>query len=214
MKVCILTDNSKSWFIPFGEKLTASFQELGHDAVYVFDKTQIPEGDICFLLSCTKIIPPKILKRNKHNIVVHASDLPTGKGFSPLQWQILEDKNEIMLTLFEAEEGVDSGPFYFKSKIHLNGTELYNELRTILAEKIIEMCLYFVNNTEILKPILQSGQSTYYNKRTNADDEINPYKTIAEQFNHFRIADNQHYPLWFNYKGQKYFIKISKTANY
>ena len=44
---------------------------------------------------------------NKNNIVVHASDLPKGRGFSPMSWQILEGKNKIKLSekiLFAVED--------------------------------------------------------------------------------------------------------------
>ena len=92
MLITILTDNSKSWFVAFGNELKNELEKSGNDVIYVFDKNEIREGDICFILSCTRIIDEEFLKRNKNNIVVHASDLPDGKGFSPLQWQILERK--------------------------------------------------------------------------------------------------------------------------
>lgn len=92
MIINILTDNKKSWFIPYGYTLQSKLQELMHNVHFVFDKNDIHEGDICFLLSCSKIIEKEYLERNKNNIVVHASDLPKGKGFSPLQWQVLEGK--------------------------------------------------------------------------------------------------------------------------
>ena len=43
-----------------------------------------------FLLSCSKKL--KNLKAYDHNIVIHANDLPRGKGWSPLTWQVLEEK--------------------------------------------------------------------------------------------------------------------------
>ena len=179
-------------------------------AEYVFNKSEIKEGDVCFLLSCSRIIQEEYLQKNIYNIVVHASDLPQGKGFSPLQWQILEGKDEIVLTLFEVVKEVDAGPYYFKDKITFTGTELYEELRLILAEKIIEMCLYFIENKDTLKPTVQKGEESFYKRRTEKDDEIDPNITINEQFNHFRIADNENYPLFFWSRGEKYFIKIYK----
>lgn len=210
MLITILTDNQKSWFIPFGHILKSKLVDLGLDVVYVYNKNEIRQGDICFLLSCSRIVEENYLKRNKNNIVVHASDLPKGKGFSPMQWQILEGKNEIILTLFEVVKEVDAGPYYFKEKITFDGTELYDELREKLANKIIDMCIYFVKNKDNLNPIEQIGEESFYRKRTRKDDEIDPKKTLEELFNHFRIADNENYPLYFDYKGKKYIIKIFK----
>lgn len=210
MIISILTDNPKSWFIPFGMKLKLKLENLGNEVYYLYDKKNIKNGDVCFLLSCSKIVENEYLRRNKNNIVVHASDLPQGKGFSPLQWQILEGKNEIVITLFEAVEKVDSGPYYFKDKIIFDGTELLDELREKLGNKIIDMCEFYIKNRENLNPIEQTGQESFYRKRTEKDDEINPSKSIVELFNHFRIADNENHPLWFKLKGHTYFIKIYK----
>lgn len=211
MKITILTDNKHSWFVPFGKILEDELKRNGHSVNYVFNKKEIRKGDICFLLSCSRIVNNEYLKRNKSNIVVHASDLPKGKGFSPLQWQILEGKNEIPVTLFEVVEKVDAGPYYLKEKIVFDGTELYSELRSKLGKKIIDMCIYYVDNFVKLKPIEQKGDETFYRRRTVKDDKIDPYKSIVEQFNHFRIADNDNFPLWFEYKGTKYNVFIKKS---
>ena len=212
MKITILTDDINSWFVSYGKKLVKNLKNQNHQVLYVFDQSEIKNGDVCFFLSCTRVVKEEFLKMNKYNIVVHASDLPKGKGFSPLQWQILEGKDEICLTLFEAVNEIDAGPFYIKDKLLLKGNELYLELRMKLGIKIIDMCTFFINNISKLKPIKQSGNSSYYRRRNSSDDELNINKSIKEQFNHFRIADNQNYPLWFEYKKNKYIIKIDKVG--
>jgi len=208
--ITILTDNSKSWFIPYGKILESKLYGLGHEVLFVNSKKQIETGDICFLLSCSRIVEQEYLNRNNHNIVVHASDLPEGKGFSPLQWQILEGKDEITLTLFEAADDVDAGPYYIKDEVRYHGTELYSELREKLALKIIEMCVEYINGYKTMKPKKQYGEESFYRKRRKEDDEIDPYDTIENQFNHFRIADNDNYPLYFHFRGEKYYLKVYK----
>ena len=86
----------------FGKELQANLEELGHQVSLVHNISDIKNGDICFILSFSKILNEVILKKNSNNIVDHASDLPTGKGFSPMQWSVLEGNNHIVLTLFEA----------------------------------------------------------------------------------------------------------------
>lgn len=87
------------------------------------------KGDILVLLGCEKIIKDAILKKNRHNLVVHESALPEGKGWSPLTWQILEGKNEIPITLFEAVQNVDAGQIYLQRKMIFKGWELVDDLR-------------------------------------------------------------------------------------
>jgi len=213
MKISILTDNHTSWFVHYGKILEQELIILGHEVKYVFNKFDLEAGDICFLLSCSRIIEDKFLLLHKNNIVVHASDLPKGKGFSPLQWQILEGSNNIILSLIEAVTEVDAGPIYFKHSVLFKGHELYNELRNVLGLEIIVMCVKFVNQYNQLKPVRQNGESTFYKKRTDLDDQVDPSKSIIELFNHFRIADSQNYPLYFNLYGHKYLIRIEKSLN-
>lgn len=213
MRITILTDHAKNWFIPYGQQLLDKLKEARYDVCYVFKATDVQPGDICFLLSCLRIVPPSVLSLNKNNIVVHASDLPKGKGFSPMQWQIAEGQNGITLTLFEVVEKVDAGPYYIKDVLKFDGTELLNELREKMAMKIIDMCLQYVNNYGRITAMEQSGEESFYRRRTVADDELDINKTIAEQFNHFRIADNEAYPLYFYYKGEKFILKIYKQQD-
>jgi len=208
VRITLLTDNPDSWYVPYGQVLCDRLRQAGHEVTYVFRKEELPRGDICFLLSCSRIVGKPHLERHRHNIVVHASDLPRGKGFAPLQWQILAGADEIPVTLFEAVDEVDAGPYYLKSVIRFDGTELYNELRAKLAEKINAMCLEFVERLDQLVPIPQSGAETFFRRRTRDDDELSVEKTIAEQFNHFRIADNERHPLFFRFRGRKYYLKI------
>ena len=213
MKITVLTDSLQSWFIPYGKMLVEQLQSAGHEAQYVFAAKDVTAGDVCFLLSCVRLVPLSVLGLNKNNIVVHASDLPKGKGFSPLQWQILEGSNEIPLTLFEVVEGMDAGPYYIKETLHCDGTELLDELREKMALAINEMCLRFVAQRDTLEAIPQSGEETIYRRRRDADDELNIHRSIAEQFNHLRIADNEAHPLYFHYKDKKYILKIYKETD-
>ena len=166
------------------------------------------------MLSCTKIVKKKILDLYKHNIVIHASDLPKGKGFTPLKWQILEGENDIPITLFEAVEAMDAGKYYFKDYIHFDGHELLEELHTKLGEKVCQMAIRYVNECDNLVGIEQQGDETTYRRITHEDDELDINKTIKDQFNHFRIADNDRFPLWFCYKGHEYILRITKKITY
>lgn len=214
MNITILTDNPTSWFIPYGTALQEALRVSGHETTYVSRREEIRAGDICFLLSCVRIVEEEYLVRNRHNIVVHASDLPQGKGFAPLQWQILEGKQEIVLTLLEAVKAPDAGPYYLKSCVTFDGSELHDELRDKLGWKISEMCSDFVARCDSLVPIPQLGQDSSYPRRTAKDDELDIHKSILEQFNHFRIADNDRCPLYFRHLGHKYILKVYKDGSH
>ena len=203
--IAILTSPNQ-WFVEYAKKLQSIL-----NAKLFFDNKDIKESfDILFILSYHKIIEKKYLKKNRHNIIIHESNLPKGKGWAPIFWQILEGKNEIVFTMFEADKKVDSGPIYMKKTLKLDGYELNPELREKQAKQIINMCLEFVNNYEKYKnPTPQEGEESLYPKRTPKDSKLD-IKSIKEQFNLLRIVDNENYPAFFEIDGHKYILKIYK----
>ena len=206
--ISILTDQT-SWMNKYNVFLKNALEELGHTVLCVSKPEELPEGDIAFFLSCFNIVTKKFLAKNKHNIVVHASDLPKGKGWSPMTWQILEGKNVIPITLFEASEKCDAGDIYFKDTIKLNGDELIEEWQDLLGNKIVEMSINFVKNYKNLTPFSQTGKESFYNRRLPKDSELDINKTIKEQFNLLRVVDNERYPAYFVYRNKKYILRIS-----
>ena len=208
MKIGILTSPNQ-WFIPYAKQLSKQIK----NSKLLFNHTKIEDGfDVLFILSYHKIIPENILQKNRHNIVIHASDLPKGKGWSPMFWQILEGKNEIPFTMFEASIGIDNGDIYMKKTLHLEGFELNEELRKKQANFTIKMCLEFLNNYEKYKiPKPQIGEESFYPKRTAQDSRLDIDKTIKEQFNLLRIVNNTEYPAFFEIDGHRYILKIEKA---
>ena len=213
MYISVLVDSTNSWFCEYAEKLVKAFLDEGHKVEYAHNSKDLVGGDICFLLSCVKLVRSSVLAKFKHNIVIHASDLPKGKGFTPVKWQILEGKNQIPITLFEAVEAMDAGDYYFKDAINLTGYELLDEIHSLLGKKVCEMALRYVKEYNNWIPIKQEGEETIYKKRTIEDDELDITKTIESQFNHFRIEDNERFPLWFRIGNHKYILTISRWVD-
>jgi len=209
VKITILVDNEKSWFLSYAENLVKLLSKH-HKVSLVNRYSRIKPGDCLFLLSCLKILPKHILKLNKNNIVIHGSDLPKGRGFSPIIWQILENKKKIVLTLFEANSKFDTGKFYFKDSIRLRGDELLDETHRIVGNKIIHMAFKFIKERHSLIAKEQIGKPTYLRKRTENDDLLPVNESIAHIFDRLRVVDNRLYPAYFFFRGFKYILKIYK----
>lgn len=210
MLVQILVDNPNSWIVPYAKKLVKELNENQKidEALLLFKHNEVLKGDILCLLSCERIF--KGLNLNKFNLVVHESDLPKGKGWSPVTWQVLEGKNRIPVTLFEATKDVDAGAIYKQDFIILNGDELLPEIKHkqgVITNKLIHQ---FVENYPNVKGKPQEGESTYYEKRNAESSELDIKKTIKEQFNLLRVCDNDRYPAYFVLNGVKYTLKVEK----
>ena len=113
----------------------------------VHNPRDLVAGDVCFLLSCGSLLSKEQLDLHNHNLVVHASDLPLDR-VEPMTWQILEGANDIVHTLFEAEEQLDSGSIYLKHTLRLSGGELVDEWRQLQASLTEEMCLKWLVNMQ------------------------------------------------------------------
>ncbi|AFY69684.1 methionyl-tRNA formyltransferase-like protein [Thalassoporum mexicanum PCC 7367] len=209
--ITIISDQN-SWINDYIPELVASLIQSGHNLEWLHEMTTIPKGDFLFCLSFSKIIPEAILARNKHNLVVHESNLPEGKGWSPLTWQILAGKSTIPITLFEAGAQVDSGKIYSQESLELKGTELIDELRQAQAMVSIRLCKKWIQQyPEILaQGRKQNGRSTFYARRTPQDSQLDPNQTIRAQFNLLRVVDNDRYPAFFEIDGEVYILKIQK----
>ncbi len=208
MKISILVDNPGSWMVPYAKELTEELRKRGHTAAYFEHAEDIPAGDIACFLSCERIMPPEIRARNSHNLVVHESGLPYGKGWSPLTWQILEGKNDVPVTLFEAADEVDAGDIFGQQTIHFTGGELLDEMRKQQADVTKALILEFVDAYPDRKARTQNGEETFYRRRRPEDSELDPSKSILELFNCLRVADNDRYPAFFSHKGRVYVLKI------
>ncbi len=207
-RVQILIDNPNSWMWEYISSLEEKINATGFYCKVLSNHEDVNEGDILILLSCNRIF--KKLELNTYNLVVHESDLPKGKGWSPMSWQVIEGKNKIPITMFEASKDVDSGSYYYKDDILLYGHELINEIRKLQAKKTFEMILNFIKSKPFPKPIKQKGKVTYYKKRTQNDSRLNKKKSIIENFNLLRVCDNENYPAFFEYMGNQYVLKIYK----
>lgn len=211
MKISLLMDNPGSWFAQHADRLAAELGERGHVVARVRHAEDLPEGDCAFFLACEKIVPPRLLARHRHNLVIHESDLPRGKGWAPMTWQILEGKNEIPVTLLEAAEAVDSGPIYAQEIVRLEGHELIREIREAVGTAAVALALRFVDGFPQAVGRPQQGEETFYRRRTPGDSELDPSKPLAELFNQLRVADNERYPAFFRHRGKTYVLKVEKA---
>ena len=213
-KIVILSD-SKSWMNSTIKLMMSHWKEAGHNILWSHCLQNITAADFCFCLSFSNLVPFKIRRQFKHTLVVHESDLPAGKGWSPLSWQILEGKSRIPITLFEAAEQIDSGQIYAQYWVDLEGHELIDELRAKQASATREICQWFIDHypESLSGARAQKGKESFYMRRDSEDSKLDPYKTIAEQFNLLRVVDNDRYPAFFQLNGKKFYLTIVKDES-
>jgi methionyl-tRNA formyltransferase len=188
-------------------------QPEGQFAEIVRTSDQAKGGDICFLVSCTEILPKEFMQRYKHVLVIHASDLPKGRGWSPHIWGIIKGQEELTLSLLEASEKVDSGDIWHKSVHHIPKYFLYHEIIEVINKAHIDLIDYAVKHHLTIDPLPQDLKitPTYFSKRTPADSEILVHESIASQFDLLRVCDKDRFPSFFYLHGKKFKITIEHS---
>jgi methionyl-tRNA formyltransferase len=212
MNISILCSDPGHSVVPHLRTWSRSMDAHQHEVILCHDKNELRSGQILFLVSCGQLIGPKIRSRFEATLVLHASDLPTGRGWSPHIWAVLGGANTFVVSLLEAADPVDSGAIWLKTTYSLEGHELLPEIEAKLFAAELSLMTEAVEKFCALRPIAQVGEpGEYLRRRTPSDSRLDPDKTIAEQFNLLRVVDAQRFPAFFEYRGCRYLLKIEKV---
>jgi methionyl-tRNA formyltransferase len=212
MKISILCSSASHPVYPHLERWAKEVGAL-HKVELVQKRAELSGGDILFLISCHEIISRDDRGRYGIALVIHASDLPEGRGWSPHIWQILEGKNDIVVSLVEAEDQVDTGAIWEQRRLVLEGHELSSEINEKLFAIELTLMSSAVETAGRSSPVPQDGRApTYYPRRTQADSRLDPHRSIEEQFDLLRVADPLRYPAYFNLRGYRYLVRIEKAG--
>jgi UDP-2,4-diacetamido-2,4,6-trideoxy-beta-L-altropyranose hydrolase len=201
-----------SWINEYIAEQILQWLAAGHECCWTHNADNLPGGTLCFYLSYGRIVGRKIRAKYRYNLVVHASDLPMGRGWSPASWMVLEGKKRIPATLLEAVDDVDSGPIYDQIWIELDSSDLVDDWRKKLAIATGELAMRFIEGypKTTTQKRNQVGEATYYPERHPSDSQLDINKSIAQQFNLLRIVDNDNYPAFFVLDNNEYILKICK----
>lgn len=131
-------------------------------------------------------------------VCFHMTDVPFGRGGSPLQNLIVRGFKETMLTALKMTKVLDAGPVYLKEPLLLSGSA--NEIFYRAASKIMELALHISENTPL--PAEQVGEVTYFERRTPSQSQLNQDMTLKELYDQIRMLDADTYP--------KAFLKFGK----
>lgn len=184
-----------------------------HEVDIVQKKSQLSGGDILILISCSEIINASDRAQYKTCLVLHASDLPKGRGWSPHIWALMQGAETITLSMLEAEDKVDSGRIWRKAHISVPKHALWDEINHLLFTAEVEMIDYVAHNKVLVAPQPQADteQATYFPKRSPQDSQIDPSKSISEQFDLIRVCDPNRFPAFFEHLGHRYILKLEKS---
>ena len=211
MKIEIINTDPNHPINPYLKRLQSSL-DPNHSVSILRSMDQVTNGELLFLVSCTDILDSSIISRFKKVMVLHASDLPQGRGWSPHIWELLRGAESITVSLLDAAVAVDCGDIYRKITINIPKSALWIEINDLLFAAEIQLIEFAIENFDNLHGISQNSgiEASYYPKRKPSDSEIDPNKSISEQFDLIRVCDSERFPAFFYHRGQAYKIILEE----
>lgn len=150
-----------------------------------------------FIPHWSYIIPSAIFERYEC-IVFHMTDLPYGRGGSPLQNLIVRGLTATKLSALRVEAGLDTGPVYLKMDLSLSGTaeEIFVRANKLVGKMIVEI---IQNN---LQPVPQEGAPVVFKRRKPEQSDMSGLEKLEEIFDYIRMLDADGYPHAYIEKGE------------
>ncbi|TGK51931.1 methionyl-tRNA formyltransferase [Leptospira kanakyensis] len=135
------------------------------------------------------IVPEKILN-NVECICFHMTDVPYGRGGSPLQNLIIRGHKNTVLTALRMEKGLDTGPVYMKLPLNLSGSaeEIYNRASILTWKMIAEL----VVSEPKANP--QKGEPVLFKRRKPEESELSEALELEKIYDFIRMLDADGYP--------------------
>jgi methionyl-tRNA formyltransferase len=139
-------------------------------------------------------IIPKNIYDNFDCIVFHMTDLPYGRGGSPLQNLMVQGIYDTKISALKVDDGLDTGDIYLKEDFNIssgNAQEIFTKLSIIIFNKMIPKLLL----SDKL-PQKQVGKIVNFKRRTHAQSNINTLdnKSLDKLYDFIRMLDGEGYP--------------------
>lgn len=194
MRIIIAT--VKSWNIEHAKALQKQYESV-HDIViyttkeeYTIDNVRNFNPDYIFMPHWSYLVSNEITD-NYECVVFHMTDLPYGRGGSPLQNLIVRGHKETKISAIKVTQKLDGGPVYMKHPLSLEGSaqEIFVRCADIIFQEMLPVFL-----TEKVEPKPQEGEPVVFKRRKPEDGQITPDMELDKIYDYIRMLDAEGYP--------------------
>jgi methionyl-tRNA formyltransferase len=142
-----------------------------------------------FFLHWSWIVPESLVE-SRECVCFHMTDVPFGRGGSPLQNLISRGIRETRLSALRMTGEIDAGPVYGKRKLCLEGgaEEIYLRANLTAAELIRSII------AEEMEPQPQTGDVVTFQRRRPAESRIPQLEGLGQLHDFIRMLDAEGYP--------------------
>ncbi|MDE7268193.1 MAG: methionyl-tRNA formyltransferase [Lachnospiraceae bacterium] len=194
MRIIIAT--VKSWNIERAKALQKQYESV-HDIViyttkeeYTIDNVRDFNPDYIFMPHWSYLVSNEITD-NYECVVFHMTDLPYGRGGSPLQNLIVRGHKETKISAIKVTQKLDGGPVYMKRPLSLEGSaqEIFVRCADIIFREMLPVFL-----SEKVEPKPQEGEPVVFKRRKPEEGRITPDMELDKIYDYIRMLDAEGYP--------------------
>ncbi len=152
-------------------------------------------------------IIPKEIYENFECVIFHMTDLPFGRGGSPLQNLISRGIYKTKISAIKCAKELDSGDIYLKKDLSLDGAahEIYKRAGGIIFDMIGEI----IETKPI--PQKQDGEIVEFERKRPEESNIENLGELTKIYDYIRMLDADGYPKVFLEFGN-FRIEFSKAS--
>ncbi|HYA61770.1 MAG TPA: hypothetical protein VED66_01120 [Candidatus Sulfotelmatobacter sp.] len=188
--------------------LVGQWHYVSSPADFSFDLVKKISPRYIFFLHWSWKVPDEIVARFEC-VCFHMTDVPFGRGGSPLQNLIVRGLRETKLAALRMSREFDAGPVYMKEPLSLEGgaEEIYMRAARLSAQMIQRII------QREPKPVPQRGKPVNFKRRKPEESEIGAASSVEELYDFIRMLDAEGYPHAFlNHSGFRF--EFSRPALY
>ncbi len=145
--------------------------------------------EFVFLPHWSWMVPSGVYQRF-NCVIFHMTNLPYGRGGSPLQNLIVRGHESTTLSAIRCVKEVDAGPVFMKRPLSLAGTaeEILRRASDLSAEMIVEI----VRTRPV--PNAQEGEVVRFERRRPEDGNLSSLADLKQVHDYIRMLDGEGYP--------------------
>lgn len=189
----IVLVSEKPWDVACADELDAMMDD---DVIFISEKELVTEENLkniqphyVFFLHWSHYIPASVYE-NFVCVVFHMTDLPFGRGGSPLQNLIERGIYKTQLSALRCVKELDAGDVFLKRELSLFGSaeEIYIRSTKLAKDMIVEI----IETRPI--PQKQEGIPVVFRRRSPEQSDMQGLQSLEKVFDWIRMLDAEGYP--------------------
>lgn len=190
--VCAIKDWHVKQFEIYSKNLKGTWTLFTDKSELTFDRLKELNPRYIFFPHWSWLVPKTIVE-SFECVCFHSSDVPFGRGGSPIQNLIIRGIEKTKISALRMCQELDAGPVYLKYDLSLQGRaqDIFEHSAAIIATMIKDII------TDEPSPVDQEGDIVVFKRRNGHENYLPTEGGLKHLYNHIRMLDAESYPASF-----------------